>query len=134
MRETTGGVFDTLAQIHLIRGEYEAANRYLEKAREAYGEYGMPGTRWYQWSLHLLGARLALRRGDHGPSVSLASGIARAPEAPPAYALQAELVVVEACSAAGRPTCWAAHSATAKASPRRSTRSVTAAPLRGLRG
>ena len=96
MRETTGGVFDTLAQIHLIRGEYEAANRYLEKAREAYGEYGMPGTRWYQWSLHLLGARLALRRGDHGPSVSLASGIARAPEAPPAYALQAELVVVEA--------------------------------------
>ena len=55
MRETTGGVFDTLAQIHLIRGEYEAANRYLEKAREAYGEYGTPGTRWYQWSLHLLG-------------------------------------------------------------------------------
>ena len=39
------------------------------------------------------------------------------------------------CSVAGpRPTCWAAHSATAKASPARSTRSVTAAPLRGLRG
>ena len=83
MRETTGAVFDTLAQIHLIRGDTMAANRYLEKAREAYGEYGTPGTRWYQWSLHLLGARLALRRGDHGPSVSLASGIARAPEAPP---------------------------------------------------
>ena len=101
MRETTGGVFDTLAQIHLIRGEYEPANRYLQKAREAYGENDLPGTRWYQWSLHLLGARLALRRGDHGPSVSLASGIARAPEAPPAYALQAELIVVEALLASG---------------------------------
>ena len=28
----------------------------------------MPATRWYQWSLHVLGARLALRRGEHGPS------------------------------------------------------------------
>ncbi len=101
MRETTGGVFDTLAEIHLIRGEYDAANRHLQKAREAYGEDEMPGTRWYQWSLHVLGARLALRRGEHGPAVSLASGIARAPEAPPAYVLQAELIVVEALLASG---------------------------------
>jgi hydrogenase-4 transcriptional activator len=101
MRETTGAVFDTLAQIHLIRGEYDAASRSLQKAREAYGESGMPATRWYQWSLHVLGARLALRRGEHGPSVSLASAIARAPETPPAYALQAELIVVEALLASG---------------------------------
>ena len=40
MRETTGGVFDTLAQIHLIRGDHDAAGRYLQKAREAYGEHG----------------------------------------------------------------------------------------------
>ena len=101
MRETAGAVFDTLAQIHLIRGEHDAASRSLQKAREAYGESGMPATRWYQWSLHVLGARLALRRGEHGPAVSLASAIARAPETPPAYALQAELIVVEALLASG---------------------------------
>ena len=33
MRETTGAVFDTLAQIHLIRGEHEQASRSLQKAR-----------------------------------------------------------------------------------------------------
>src|SRR4029079_7164647 len=30
MRETTGAVFDTLAQIHLIRGEYDEAGRCLQ--------------------------------------------------------------------------------------------------------
>src|SRR5688572_29790167 len=34
MRETMGAVFDSLAQIHLIRGEYDAASRRLQKARE----------------------------------------------------------------------------------------------------
>ncbi|MEO7272595.1 MAG: sigma 54-interacting transcriptional regulator [Vicinamibacterales bacterium] len=96
MRETTGAVFDTLAQIHLIRGEYEAAHRSLQKAREAYGEQETAASRWYQWSLHVLVARLALRKGEHGPAVSLASAIARSPEAPPAYALQSELISVEA--------------------------------------
>ena len=54
MRETTGAVFDTLAQIHLIRGEHEAADRCLLKAHEAYGEYGSQTARWYQWSLLVL--------------------------------------------------------------------------------
>ena len=54
MRETTGAVFDTLAQIHLIRGQHEAADRCLAKAREAYGEYGTQTARWYQWSLLVL--------------------------------------------------------------------------------
>jgi hydrogenase-4 transcriptional activator len=101
MRETTGAVFDTLAQIHLIRGEHDAASRCLQKAREAYGDYGRQATHWYQWSLHVLEARLALRRNQHGPSVALASDIARSPDAPPAYALQAELIVVEALLASG---------------------------------
>ena len=101
MRETSGAVFDTLAQIHLIRGEYDAATRCLQKARDAYGEYGTQASRWYQWSLHVLEARLALRRGQHGPAVALATDIARSTDAPPAYALQAGLIVVEALLASG---------------------------------
>ena len=50
MRETTGAVFDTLAQIHLIRGEHDDASRCLQKAREAYGDYGAQTSRWYHWS------------------------------------------------------------------------------------
>jgi hydrogenase-4 transcriptional activator len=96
MRETTGAVFDTLAQIHLIRGQHESASRCLQKAREAYGEYGSQTARWYQWSLLVLEARAALRRGQPGPAVALASDVAKSPEAPPAYELQAELIAVEA--------------------------------------
>ena len=96
MRETTGAVFDTLAQIHLIRGEHESAGRCLQKAREAYGEYGSQTARWYQWSLLVLEARVALRRGQPGPAVALASDVAKSPDAPPAYELQAELIAVEA--------------------------------------
>ena len=60
MRETTGAVFDTLAQIHLVRGNHEDASRALQRSREAYGD----SNRWYQWSVQALEARLALRRGD----------------------------------------------------------------------
>lgn len=96
MRETTGAVFDTLAQIHLIRGDAEAAGRCLQKAREAYGEYGSQTARWYQWSLLLLEARVALRRGHAGPAVALASDVGKSAEVPTAYVLQAELIAVEA--------------------------------------
>jgi len=96
MRETTGAVFDTLAQIHLIRGGHEEASRCLQKAREAYGEYGSQTSRWYQWSLLVLESRLALRRGQPGPAVALASDVAKSPEAPPGYVLQAELIAVDA--------------------------------------
>ena len=96
MRETTGAVFDTLAQIHLIRGEHDEASRCLQKAREAYGEYGSQTSRWYQWSLLVLESRLALRRGQPGPAVALASDVAKSAEAPPGYVLQAELIAVEA--------------------------------------
>jgi len=96
MRETTGAVFDTLAQIHLIRGQHEAAGRCLQKAREGYGEYGTQTSRWYQWSLLVLEARVALRRGQPGPAVALASDVAKSVDAPAGYVLQAELIAVEA--------------------------------------
>ena len=62
--ETTGAVFDTLAQIHLIRGRYDTASDFLGRASEAYGAYGRQTSQWYEWSVRVLGARLALRRGD----------------------------------------------------------------------
>jgi DNA-binding NtrC family response regulator/tetratricopeptide (TPR) repeat protein len=102
MRETTGAVFDTLAQIHLIRGEHDAAGRCVERAHEAYGEYGTQANRWYQWSLRVLEARLALRRGSADRARALAAEIAGSKEAPPAYVLQSELVAIEALLASGR--------------------------------
>jgi Flp pilus assembly protein TadD len=38
--ETTGAVYDTLAQMSLMRGDYENAAEYLRRAAEAYGAYG----------------------------------------------------------------------------------------------
>src|SRR6185503_7452672 len=43
--ETTGAVFDTLAQIHLIRGTYETASEFLTRAADAYGGYGRETSR-----------------------------------------------------------------------------------------
>ena len=100
MRETTGAVFDTLAQIHLIRGEHEHASRCLQKAREAYGETA--ANRWYQWSVRALEARLALRRGDPQTALTVAAEVAAASDVPLGYALQAELIAVEALLALNR--------------------------------
>ena len=82
MRETTGAVFDTLAQIHLIRGNDEEASRCLQRSREAYGEYGAQTSRWYQWSVRVLEARVALRRGDAATALEIADEIARAQDVP----------------------------------------------------
>jgi DNA-binding NtrC family response regulator/tetratricopeptide (TPR) repeat protein len=98
MRETTGAVFDTLAQIHLIRGEYDDASRCLQRSREAYGD----ASRWYHWSVRALEARVALRRGEAAQALAVAVEIARAHDAPPAYVTQAELIAVEALLAEGR--------------------------------
>jgi DNA-binding NtrC family response regulator/tetratricopeptide (TPR) repeat protein len=103
VRETTGAVFDTLAQIHLIRGEHEAVSRCLQKAHEAYGDAGAQASRWYQWSLMVLEARLALRRGDPVQALAVATDVAGGSEAPAGYAILAELIAVEALLAAGRP-------------------------------
>ncbi|MEO6237790.1 MAG: sigma 54-interacting transcriptional regulator [Vicinamibacterales bacterium] len=98
MRETTGAVFDTLAQIHLVRGHHEDASRALQRSREAYGD----SNRWYQWSVQALEARLALRRGDAAQALAIAAQIAGADDVPAAYATQAELIAVEALLLSGR--------------------------------
>ena len=98
MRETTGAVFDTLAQIHLIRGDYAEAGRCLQRSREAYGD----ANSWYHWSVRALEARVALRRGDAPEALAIATEIACADDAPPAYATQAGLIAVEALLASGR--------------------------------
>jgi hydrogenase-4 transcriptional activator len=99
--ETTGAVFDTLAQIHLIRGRYEVASEFLGRASEAYGAYGRQTSHWYEWSVRVLGARLALRQGASDEALARASEMLAA-GAPPFDALQAALIAAEALIAAGR--------------------------------
>jgi hydrogenase-4 transcriptional activator len=98
MRETTGAVFDTLAQIHLVRGNHDEASHCLQRSREAYGD----ASRWYHWSVQVLEARLALRRGDAAAALATANKIAGGEDTPAAYATQAELVAVEALLVSGR--------------------------------
>ena len=100
MRETTGGVFDTLAQIHLIRGQHDEASRCLQKAREAYGP--TVANRWYQWSVRALEARVALRRGDGASALAIAGEVAGSSDAPAIYALQAELIAIESLLTLGK--------------------------------
>jgi hydrogenase-4 transcriptional activator len=99
--ETTGAVFDTLAQIHMIRGRYDTASEFLNRAGDAYGAYGRETSQWYEWSVRVLGARLALRRGALDDAVARADDILRA-GAPPFDALQATLIAAEALTAADR--------------------------------
>jgi hydrogenase-4 transcriptional activator len=99
--ETTGAVFDTLAQIHMIRGTYETAAEYLTRAGDAYGAFGRQTSQWYEWSVRVLGARLAMRRGDLEDAVARSDEILHA-GAPPFDALQATLIAAEALTSAGR--------------------------------
>ncbi len=98
MRDTTGAVFDTLAQIHLIRGNTDEASRCLQRSREAYGET----SRWYQWSVQVLEGRLALRRGEWATALATATHLSRSNGAPAVYAAQAELIAVEALLASNQ--------------------------------
>ena len=100
--ETTGAVFDTLAQIHLMRGSYERAGEYLRLASEAYGAYGSHTMRWYEWSLKVLGVKLAIRRGAFDEALAMADELAQAPGVPPSEAIHADLAASEALLAAGR--------------------------------
>ncbi len=99
--ETTGAVFDTLAQIHMIRGRYDVAAEFLGRASEAYGAYGRQTSHWYEWSVRVLGARLALRRGLPDEAIIRADEILSS-GAPPFDALQATLTAAEALTDAGR--------------------------------
>ncbi|OFW01999.1 MAG: hypothetical protein A3I61_00570 [Acidobacteria bacterium RIFCSPLOWO2_02_FULL_68_18] len=100
--ETTGAVFDTLAQIHLMRGSYERAGEYLRQASEAYGAYGTQTMRWYEWSLRVLGVKLAIRRGAYEVAIAMAEELVATSGVPPAESLQAELAACEALVAANR--------------------------------
>ena len=100
--ETTGAVFDTLAQIHLMRGSYERAEEYLRHASEAYGAYGTQTMRWYEWSLKVLGVKLAIRSGKFDEALQMADELARTAGVPPAEAIQADLAACEALVAAER--------------------------------
>jgi hydrogenase-4 transcriptional activator len=102
LRETRGAVYDTLTQIHLIRGEHDLAQTCLIQAREEYGEYGTQTSKWYEWSIRVLEARLALRRNQLQEALALATETAQSPAAPPADALQAALIACEAVLVAGR--------------------------------
>jgi DNA-binding NtrC family response regulator/tetratricopeptide (TPR) repeat protein len=102
--ETTGAVFDTLAQIHMMRGSYERAGEYLRQASDAYGGYGTQTMRWYEWSLKVLGVKLAIRRRAYDEAIVMADALAQAPGIPPADAIQAELAACEALVVAGRIT------------------------------
>jgi hydrogenase-4 transcriptional activator len=101
-REIAGAVFDSLAQIHLIRGAYDAASESLRRAREAYGEYGLQASRWYEWSVRVLEARVALRRGALDEALRRADELAELPGVPPGDVLQAHLIAAEALLSAGR--------------------------------
>ena len=70
--EITGAVYDTLAQIALMRGGYESAGDYLRQAGEAYGSYGAQTGLWYEWSIRVLEAKLAARRGATEEALQLA--------------------------------------------------------------
>jgi hydrogenase-4 transcriptional activator len=100
--ETTGAVYDTLAQMSLMRGDYEPASEYLQRAGDAYGAYGRQTSKWYEWSVRVISARLAIRRGTPDVALEIADEIVRTPDAPPAEALQGELIAIEALLSAGR--------------------------------
>jgi DNA-binding NtrC family response regulator/tetratricopeptide (TPR) repeat protein len=96
VHETTGAVYDTLAQIHLMRGSYERAGEYLRMASDAYGSYGAQTMRWYEWSLKVLEVRLALRRGAPEEALQMANALVEATGIPPAESIQADLAGCEA--------------------------------------
>jgi tetratricopeptide (TPR) repeat protein len=100
--ETTGAVFDTLAQIHLMRGSYERAGEYLRHASEAYGAYGTQTMRWYEWSLKVLGVKLAIRQDKFDEALAMAEELARTPGVPPGESIQADLATCEALVASNR--------------------------------
>ena len=85
-----------------MRGSYERAGEYLRHASEAYGAYGTQTMRWYEWSLKVLGVKLAIRSGQFDQALTMADELARTPGVPPAEGIQADLAACEALVAANR--------------------------------
>ncbi|MBM3818645.1 MAG: tetratricopeptide repeat protein [Acidimicrobiia bacterium] len=101
--EATGAVFDTLAQIHLMRGAYEKAADCLRQAGEAFGA-NTRTTRWYEWGPKVLSIKVAIRRGACEDALAMAEELIQTPGIPGAEATMAELGACEALVAAGRVT------------------------------
>jgi hydrogenase-4 transcriptional activator len=100
--ETTGAVYDTLAQIHMMRGTYERAMEYVRLASDAYAAHPSQSMRWYEWSLRVLGLRITVRREDFQAALAMASDLCRAPGVPESEALHGELLACEALVAIGQ--------------------------------
>ena len=77
-------------------------NKYLRLASEAYGAYGTQTMRWYEWSLKVLGVRLATRRHAYQEAVEMADALAQVAGVPQSDAIQADLAACEALIATGR--------------------------------
>lgn len=94
--ETTIAVFDTLVQIHLMRGSYQQAEDYLRRARDTYAEGANRTSPWYEWSLRVLAVKLALKRGDLRDAVSMVDALTATPGMPVVDRILAELAASEA--------------------------------------
>ena len=103
VHEIVGAVYDTLAQIALMRGDYEGAAAHLRSAADAFGHYGRETSRWYEWSVRVITARLANRQGRPDDALQAADDLVRAEGAPPAERLEAELIAAEALLLSSRP-------------------------------
>ncbi|MEZ5420195.1 MAG: sigma 54-interacting transcriptional regulator [Vicinamibacterales bacterium] len=101
--EIVGAVYDTLAQIALMRGDYEGAAGHLRSAADAFGHYGRETSRWYEWSVRVITARLANRQGRPDDALQAADALIQAEGAPPAERLEAELIAAEALLISRRP-------------------------------
>jgi DNA-binding NtrC family response regulator/tetratricopeptide (TPR) repeat protein len=101
-QEARGAVYDTLSQIALMRGDYEAAANHLGRAAEVFGQFGRASSQWYEWSVRVITARLASRQGRTDEALALADAIVTAQNPPPAERLEAELVAAEALVVSSR--------------------------------
>ena len=51
----------------------------MSGAADAYGAYGRQTSRWYEWSVRVITARLAIRRNEPDEALRVADEIARTP-------------------------------------------------------
>ncbi len=92
---------DTIGAAHCAQAVGDDQHRAcLRQAREAYGQYGLQTSRWYEWSIRMLEARVALREGRLDAALALAEETAQT--APPSESLQAALVASQAMLATKR--------------------------------
>ena len=97
-----------------MRGDYERAADALTRAADVYGTYGRQTSKWFEWSVRVIRARLSARQGRAEEALALADAIVAADGAPPAERLDAELIAAEALLLAERTAGAAARIAAAE--------------------